>query len=221
MENRLLVTNKEAANIERGTRGQSNDEKWLEEREWRLTSSKFGQICKATERRDMTKLASSLLFPPALNNSAVTHGRVHEQSASDKFVSETGKQVEECGLFVSCEHKLLAATPDRLVSGEDALVEIKCPFRGREKKIQPGENFPFLESVRGHVQLRRNHDYYYQIVGQMVIAQRQHCYFVVFTFVDLFIEKISLDKMFFTDKMLPQLKAFFETWYCPLIVSTL
>jgi predicted phage-related endonuclease len=127
-------------------RAQSNDEKWLEEREWRLTASKFGQICKATERRDMTKLANSILSPSPLNNSAVTHGRVHEQTASDKFVAETGKQVDECGLFISCEHPFLAATPDRIVQGEDALVEIKCPYKGREKKIQPGEDFPFLES---------------------------------------------------------------------------
>ena len=43
-----MVTIDEANKIEKLTRGQASSNMWKEERKWRLTASKFGDICKAT-----------------------------------------------------------------------------------------------------------------------------------------------------------------------------
>jgi hypothetical protein len=169
----------------------------------------------------MKKLANNIYSPPTLTHNAVTHGRVHEQSAADEFVKTTGKLISECGLFVSQEHPYLAASPDRTLKGEDALVEIKCPFNGREKRVLPGKDFSFLEMVGGQVQLKRSHDYYYQIVGQLAICKNKFCFFVVYTFSDIYIEKIDADQAFFENRMLPPLKEFFDNHYCPLIISNM
>jgi hypothetical protein len=31
----------------------------------------------------------------------------------------------------------LAASPDGVVIGEDAVIEVKCPFNGKEQKLHP------------------------------------------------------------------------------------
>jgi hypothetical protein len=182
----------------------------------------FGQVCKATERRDMGKLANSILFPPYLAGEALSHGRVHEASAAAEFEKLTSKKLVSCGLFVSCKHPFLAASPDRMVDKEEnALVEIKCPFVGRKQKIVPGKNFLFLENAGGNITLKRNHNYYYQIMGQLAIAKKEYCYFVTYTFCDVLIEKIPFDEPFYEESMLPTLTSFFKQHYLPLIVTTL
>jgi hypothetical protein len=62
-----------------------------------LSPIRFGKICKATERRDFGKLASSMLDPPILTGPAIVHGQVHEASAIKKFVEVTGKKVQSTG----------------------------------------------------------------------------------------------------------------------------
>jgi hypothetical protein len=66
------------------------------------------------------------------------------------------------GLFVDVLRPHLAASPDGIVIGEEAVMEVKCPFNGREEKIAPGKNFPFLEVRDGGIHLRKGHSYYYQ-----------------------------------------------------------
>ena len=58
----------------------------------------------------------------------------------------------------------LGASPDGCVRGEEAVMEVKCPFSGRRDKIKPGKNFSFLEMMEGDtIQLKRSHKYYYQV----------------------------------------------------------
>jgi len=104
---------------------------------------------------------------------------------------------------------------------ENSLVEIKCPYRGRNSVIQPNDCFPFLEQINGKVQLKRNHNYFFQITGQLAVSKRQKCFFVVYTFADLFVEEILFDQQFFEDVMFPKLKCFYEQKYRPFIASML
>ncbi len=41
--------------------------------------------------------------------------------------------------------------------------------------------------------LKRNHDYYYQILGQLGISGGEYCDFVVWTLIDVYIERVYLD----------------------------
>ena len=41
--------------------------------------------------------------------------------------------------------------------------------------------------------LRRNHNYYYQVIGQIALSKAEFCDFVVWTEVDIHIERIVPD----------------------------
>lgn len=58
----------------------------------------------------------------------------------------------------------------------------------------------------GNVLLKRDHVYYYQVIGQMRITNRPFCYFVVHTQNWTHIEKIDYDLQFWKDKMESKLK---------------
>jgi hypothetical protein len=104
------------------------------------------------ERRDLTDLAKSIFSPPFLTGDAVNHGKVKEESTIAKFVETTGKKVEQCGPNIDLTHPFIAATPDGAVVGEDALVEVKCPYTGRNSKIAKGKLFPCLELRDGEME---------------------------------------------------------------------
>ena len=213
---------KDARRIEEQTRGQSGNHLWDEEREWRLTASRFGAICKATERRNMLILAKSILKPPKLKGDAVLHGLMQEENAAKKFSELTGLKVKPCGLFIDEELSYLAASPDGLVGqDEDSLLEIKSPYTQRNSKIDKAYLFPFLEDKNGELKLKRNHDFFFQIQGQLHICKKKVCYFVVYTFIDVHIEKIEADSQFFAEKMLPHLSNFWKTHYLPCIMQDL
>ena len=211
-----------AIKIEELTRGQSGNRAWEEEREWRLTASKFGAICKATQRRNMLTLATSILHPPKLKSDAIVHGQAQEENAAKKFTEVTGLDVKKCGLFIDEKYSYLAASPDGIV-GEEALLEVKCPFTQRNSKIS-GSNlhlFPMLEKKDGQLKLKRTHDFFFQIQGQLNICKKKLCHFVIYTFEDIYIEKIEVDGEFYAEKMLPHLSKFWEDHYLPRIVCDL
>ena len=221
------MTEEEAAKIERETRGQSltMNPRWKEERQLRLTASRFGEICKATAAKDMEKLARAIYFPPNLDHvPAVKHGRIYEQTAIEAFMAKTGKEVSQCGIFIDPRLPFLGASPDGIIKGEEAVLEVKCPYSASKERIKPG-TVSFLEMKDGdpeQFQLQRSHPYYYQVTGEMILAKKSKCYFVVYTLApDLFIEEITLDEDFFMKEMLPKLQDFFEQHYLPLAATNI
>ena len=167
----------------------------------------------------MTKLSESIFSPVAINCPAVVHGNVHEQLALNKFEQMTSTKVRKCGLFVNPDFPYLAASPDGVIESKNEIVEIKCPFNGRNKKIQEGKDFSFLTVEDNKLTLKKTHNYYYQIQGQMACSQKYVCQFVVFTLVDIFIEQIHFDPTFFEKEMLPKLNDFYFSIYEPLILT--
>ena len=45
--------------------------------------------------------------------------------------------------FIHCDKPYIGASPDATV-GEDAIVEVKCPYNGRNEKVEPSRHFSFL-----------------------------------------------------------------------------
>ena len=169
----------------------------------------------------MISLANTILHPPKLKCEAVIYGRTQEENAAKKFSEITGLDVLPCGLFIDKNYSYLAASPDGLV-GQDALLEVKCPYTQRESKISTAPHlFPMLENKDGQLTLKTNHDHYYQIQGQLNICKKKFCYYVIYTSVDIHVEKIPVDCKFFAEKMLPQLTEFWDSHYLPCIVRDL
>ena len=170
----------------------------------------------------MEKLCSSLYGFKDLCNAAICHGKTYESVAIEKFEEQNNEKVTACGLFIHTQMSFLAASPDGCIykEGKRILLEVKCPYNGREKEIIPGEYFPFLEMKEdGVFQLKRNHNYYYQIIGQLALARSKMCYFVVYTHQDFYVEKILFDSDFFELHMFPKLQMFYECHYKPFIAK--
>ncbi|KAG1693346.1 hypothetical protein GQR58_007097 [Nymphon striatum] len=55
-----VITDEQIANLEAATRGQAGNRQWQQVHQYRITSSSFGTLCKATERRDLAKLARTM-----------------------------------------------------------------------------------------------------------------------------------------------------------------
>ena len=70
------------------------------------------------------------LAPPVEDNEHLKRGRRLEPKAAALFSRRTGFSVEETGLWSREVSGLpLAASPDRMIVGQNALLEIKCPAR--------------------------------------------------------------------------------------------
>jgi hypothetical protein len=62
-------------------------------------------------------------------------------------------------------------------------IHIKCPFVVRNQMIHT-KTVPFLKEEDGHIFLDNNHDYFYQIQGQLFCTGATSCNFVIYTFTD-------------------------------------
>nr|XP_022307572.1 uncharacterized protein LOC111113571 [Crassostrea virginica] len=118
------VTTEKVIAIEEKTRGQASSKDWFKERSWRITASRFGDICLATDRRNKQKLCHSIYQPSAalFRCEALVHGRTYEARAIRCFEKETGMNVQRCGFFVDKDRPYLGASPDGLV-GRETLIE--------------------------------------------------------------------------------------------------
>ncbi|XP_046328487.2 uncharacterized protein LOC124112432 [Haliotis rufescens] len=217
----LKVTEESAKDIEAATQDQSRSPVWHTERKWRLTASRFGEVTKMTNRRNKEKLCKSIVSTKFLSCKPVIHGKQYEKRALSKFESMYNIKTKKAGLFVSCSEPYLGATPDAIIDA-DILVEVKCPYAGRNDHIKPGKHFPYLHyNVNNQICLNPSSHYYCQVQGQMYLAKRQFCYFVVYTFCDMFVEKVSVDKDFCQYSLIPKLELFYTKHLRPYIASTL
>ena len=116
----------------------------------------------------------------------------------------------------------LVASPDGLVFDpcEDppqGLVELKNPYTLRDVPLDQAatscKTFCLEINADGNLQLKRGHDYYYQIQCAMVCTDRQWCDLVVLT-KSLHVERIRADTNF-KSTILPKLRDFYFTAILP------
>ena len=128
----------------------------------------------------------------------------------------------------------MGASPDGLVTDPseihpDGLVEIKCPARADKITLsdlctdkQHKSSF-FLQYINGEYQLKKGHNYYHQIQGQLHITGRQWCDFVVWTpssTVDnLVVQRIYLDEDIWKKTIFPRLYRFYMGSMLPELAS--
>jgi len=128
--------------------------------------------------------------------------------------------VQPCGLYVDGSNPFLAASPGGVIDDE-AILEVKCPYRGYGQQIAATKAFPFLD-IRGsdkQLHLKTNHSYYYQIQGQLGITGRKKCFFVVYTGSDVFIEEVVFDSEYWAVCMVPRLALFYNKHLRPYIAA--
>lgn len=196
--------------IEKNTQGQSKCKEWFLERTKRLTASNFGRICKCTDRTDKVALSNSYMNVKKVSSKSIQHGQTFEKVAVKKYEEQYSLSTKTCGIFVSLTHPFISATPDAVVD-DNIIVEVKCPYVSREKIISP-QTVPYLRCVDGNLVVDENHDYFYQVQGQLYCTNTQVCKFLVYTFVDFKVITIERNNEFIS-KMLSKLTSFHEQYF--------
>ena len=136
-------TNQEESveSVEEATRDQYLCDKWFGERKSRLTSSKFGLICKRKKAVDK-KFCESLVNGRDLSKvPSVAYRLAHEAVELERFRSQMGLEViRKAGFFTCTRYPYLGATRDGVIpagnenenkpekKNGECLVEIKCPY---------------------------------------------------------------------------------------------
>lgn len=165
------------------TIGQHANEKWLVGRKLRLTSSKFGMVIDACHRNKYpNSLMKNLLEGYNLQRVlAVQWGKDNEQTALQKFMEVSHLAVVPTGMWID-ESGILAASPDGLI-GNDAVLEIKCPYKYREASLKTGvQDKKYLYYYEnGKIIIQKQHAYYHQVQGQLYLTNRERCYFFIWT----------------------------------------
>jgi len=123
----------------------------------------------------------------------------HEDDAINSYALQTQLSVRDCGIFLSASYPYLATSPDDLISvgTELGLVEVKCPFHHRKSTIEEvcNDTSFCLANTDNGVMLKRAHDYYYQITGQLALTGQVHNVVILlcWTEIDVHIERIAFD----------------------------
>lgn len=210
--------------LEYSTRGQSSNDAWFCARRQLLTASNFGQVCKLRPTTSHEKRAHDIVFSSGkLDTAAVRWGKEKEAEARDLLEIIISQKVTECGLFVDKEIIGLGGSPDGLV-GDDAIVEIKCPWSARLQTIQEAINAKNTAVtsifVNGNLSLiNPKHSYYHQIQGQLRVTDRQFCYFMIWTPKDAKVWKIPRVPDFFDEYQRPRLIRFYLNYMIPVIAN--
>ena len=89
------------------------------------------------------------------------------------------------GLVVHPEHPHLGVSPDGVVSCDCSVLEIKCPFSCTNKSvteaIRDDAQFCLTINEDSSFELKKAHEYYYQVQAQMKLTGACYCDFAVWS----------------------------------------
>ena len=164
------------------------------------------------------------------------YGNENEAIARTKYLTDSkltipSYNVITTGLWVSSQDPELACSPDGLVLDESladhelgkyGLLELKCPLMLEGKNVKEFStilsyqqlSYFCLSNSSGHISLKRNHMYYYQIQMQLGVTGLKWCDFVVWSSMDYFVERVHFDPDFWTS-VKSKLLTFHHTELCP------
>lgn len=177
---------------------EQRSEEWFEARKRRVTGSNVGAILGLDPYRNADDVMRSMIREAHdaesefTGNVATEWGAFNEAGAQADFTMETGLQVVECGFFPRLDW--LGASPDGLI-GDDAVLEIKCPFRLRDG----GEHKGIAEQAH----------YYAQMQIEMYCTERRKAYFWQWAPHATKLEVVERDE-WWLDSHIPRLFEFYE-----------
>jgi len=149
-------------------------EAWFAVRNGKITASKLSDLMKKTkygESTYKTRLRMELAIEritgksasPNFMNQAMHDGVEREPDARALFEATTGKEVALCGSFDHPEVVNTSASPDGLIRGENATLELKCPTHVTHAKNLLSDKMP--------------KNYIYQVQWQIACTESDYAYF--------------------------------------------
>ena len=221
--------------IGQNTRQQADDSLWHQQRKLRLTSSNFGKVSKRRSTTPVANLVKSLLYGKLFSTEATRWGSAHEVDAKKQYLEylrtegHAGACVEDSGLVISLEDPCLACSPDGLVEipgsvPDRGILEIKCPHKIAKEGLNPEDAAKESKSFFCRIgdskkpELKRSHDYFYQVQGAMAITKRSWCDFIVWTPNGMTVERIVFDDSFW-EQSKAKIAAFYSTAILPELAA--
>ena len=230
----MTVTDEEIRETERLTRGQNKNQLWFDKRKSVLTASNFGKAIKT--KVEPSKKIKAMLYSK-FTTEAVQYGIESEGKAVALYIKEMEREgvsvkVDEVGLLLSKDQPFLGASLDRIVTNlntnEKWGMEIKSPFSKAGMTVEDAcktKNFFLEKRSDGTISLKRNHDYYIQIQGQLYAAASNLALKgIVLTVyfgeeMPLFKENICFESSRWHQELLPRLEFFFKLAFFPEMVT--
>ena len=147
---------------------------WFAVRCGKITASRLGDIMRKTKWGESTYKAKVRLelaieritgksVSSVVMNQAMRDGVDREPDARTLFEAVTGKEVALCGSFDHPTIVNTSASPDGLLRGENAVLEIKCPTHATHAKNLMSETMP--------------KNYIYQVLWQIACTESDYAYF--------------------------------------------
>ena len=191
----LQVSFHMAHRIEAATREQSSCQEWHRLRKMRVTSTRFHEACHVRCHTSAENLAHRILRGTVMTKD-MRRGIDMEPVAVTEYCSLKNVNYSPCGFIIHPDAPWLGCSPDGVVFDPSenppfGLLEIKCP------NIKSYVDCPYLKMSDGSLQLRRQHKYYWQVQGQILLTGLEWCDFVVCAQEDMLVERIhkNLDVM--------------------------
>ncbi|XP_070562483.1 uncharacterized protein [Ptychodera flava] len=226
-------TDYDVSSIENKTIGQAENNLWKEQRKGRITASTFYSVytkvntVKSEKHFNINSFARSFIeCSPWLEKiPAIKHGRTLEVEAKKKYVGIMKTHVNfnyrECGFFIDKQKPYLGASPDLIVGCEccgTGLLECKCPYSIRHECPSEFNVNYLIADAQGDVQMKKNHQYYAQIQGQMAIVGAKWCDLMIYTYAGYYLKRIDFDQNYWFDILL-NLEFFFRTYLAEKLIS--
>ena len=205
------LTEEQVKAVETATRGQSKSITWYQQRAGRVTASRLKSTLATSLSQPSESLIKSSCYPESTKfySAACSWGCVHEETARKAYfdiyrTKHKMAAISKIGLVLHPKYPFMGASPDGLIECKccgKGVLEVKCPYSCRDKSFSEKmeANNVFLEqSQEGNLELKKNHQYYYQIQMQMKFCEVDHGDFVVWSHKELFIQRMAIDDIFIT-----------------------
>lgn len=210
----LTMTSTQIINLENETTQQSSCSRWFEERKKRITASTFSLVMNRRKGYHPKSIITAITGKKKDYQSvACKWGSTNESIAIQYYEEQNEVNVQSCGFVVNPKWPWLGASPDGVmeIKGVKKAIEVKCPYSKKDLTIEEScmDSSFYLKKVDNKIQLKRNHNYFYQCQGVMAILNFDFIDFIVYTTKDLFQETLIFQKEKWETHTLPELTNFY------------
>ena len=201
------ITLREINRIELRTRRQSKNHLWTYYRHSIVTGTLTKRINRAAiknENSERLNYAIAKTQPRAMWYPAVVWGRTNEYKGINAFIKEMRSThinltAHEVGLKLDSTHPFIGGSVDAKLTCDccpPAILEIKCPFSIKDSDVKTdGYQLSYLDE---NLELRKGHDYYFQLQTYLGIYNYDVGYFCIWTTRGVHIQRILLDREFWS-----------------------
>lgn len=210
----VCVQKTKIVEIEQKSRLQNNLV-WKNERALRITASRAHELF-TYKGQDWGRKLANFLTPSKYKSAAMVYGTKSEESARLCYATVRKCNVTKVGFVINADHPWLGCSPDGYVAEESKLIEIKCPYNGKQMPL-----CNMLHTVKyldENFNLKKSHIYYTQIQISMAVCNVNCCDFIIYSKYDnkCFITTIPIN-VEFVENVVHKLKYVYFNKLLPLI----